>query len=107
IYAYRLRILLGPPASAKSGLHLNSLDTVSGLDYKLLMAFTNADRQAGRSAMEKVMDFSPLKRALRKFTAGRPTKQPVDTPLGAVVLAVEQRDRLARLLKEEGVEAHI
>jgi hypothetical protein len=57
--------------------------------------------------MEKVMDFSPLKRALRKFNAGRPTKQPVDTPLGAVVLAVEQRDRLARLLKEEGVEAHI
>jgi hypothetical protein len=57
----------------------------------------------------KKMDESltPLARALRKFNAGRPTKQPVDTPLGAVVLAVEQRDRLARLLKDEGVEAHI
>lgn len=53
------------------------------------------------------MENSPLKRALRKFNAGRPTKQPVDTPLGAVVIAVEQRDRLARLLKDEGVEAHI
>lgn len=57
--------------------------------------------------MEKVMENSPLKRALRKFNAGRPTRQPVDTPLGAVVLAVEQRDRLARLLKDEGVEARI
>jgi hypothetical protein len=57
----------------------------------------------------KKMDesLSPLARALRKFNAGRPTKQPVDTPLGAVVLAVEQRDRLARLLKDEGVEAHL
>jgi len=71
------------------------------------MAFTNADRQAGRDAMEKVMDNSPLKRALRKFNAGRPTKQPVDTPLGAVVFAVEQRDRLSRLLKDEGVEARL
>jgi hypothetical protein len=57
--------------------------------------------------MEKVMENSPLKRALRKFNAGRPTTQPVDTPLGAVALAVEQRDRLARLLKDEGVEAQI
>jgi hypothetical protein len=57
----------------------------------------------------KKMDesLSPLARALRKFNAGRPTKQAVDTPLGAVVLAVEQRDRLARLLKDEGVEAHL
>jgi hypothetical protein len=57
----------------------------------------------------KKMDESltPVARALRKFNAGRPTKQPVDTPLGAVVLAVEQRDRLARLLKDEGIEAHI
>lgn len=51
------------------------------------------------------MEDSPMKRALRKFNAGRPSKQPVDTPLGAVVIAVEQRDRLARLLKDEGVEA--
>jgi len=57
--------------------------------------------------MERVMDNSPLKRALRKFNAGRPTKQPVDTPLGAVVIAVEQRNRLLRLLKDEGVEARI
>ena len=57
----------------------------------------------------KKMDESltPVARALRKFNAGRPTKQPVDTPLGAVVLAVEQTDRLARLLNDEGVEAHI
>jgi hypothetical protein len=57
----------------------------------------------------KKMDgaLTPIARALRKFNAGRPTKQPVDTPLGAVVLAVEQRDRLARLLKDEGVEARI
>jgi hypothetical protein len=57
----------------------------------------------------KKMDesLSPLARALRKFNAGRPAKQAVDTPLGAVVLAVEQRDRLARLLKDEGVEAHL
>jgi hypothetical protein len=61
----------------------------------------------GIKKMEKVMDASPLKRALRKFNAGRPTNQPVDTPLGAVVIAVEQRDRLARLLKDEGVEAQI
>ena len=53
------------------------------------------------------MEDSPMKRALRKFNAGRPSNQPVATPLGAVVLAVEQRDRLARLLKDEGVEAHI
>jgi hypothetical protein len=57
----------------------------------------------------KKMDESltPLARALRKFNAGRPTKQPFDTPLGAVMLAVDQRDRLARLLKDEGVEADL
>ena len=48
-----------------------------------------------------------MKRALRKFNAGRPSRQPVDTPLGAVVISVEQRDRLSRLLKDEGVEARI
>jgi len=68
---------------------------------------TYPERRAGLDAMEKVMENSPLKRALRKFNAGRPAKQPVDTPLGAVVLAVEQRERLARLLNDEGVEAHI
>jgi len=55
--------------------------------------------------METVLADNPLKRAFRKFNAGRPARQPVDTPLGAVVLATEQRDRLARMLKDEGVEA--
>ena len=50
---------------------------------------------------------TPMQKIIRKFNAGRPTKQPVDAPLGAVVLAVEQRDRLARLLKDEGVDARI
>lgn len=61
-----------------------------------------------RNGIKKMDEsLSPLARALRKFNAGRPTKQAVDTPLGAVVLAVEQLERLARLLKDEGVEAHI
>jgi len=52
----------------------------------------------------KKMDesLSPLSRALRKFNAGRPTKRSVDTPLEAVLLAVEQRDRLSDLLSDTG-----
>jgi hypothetical protein len=50
---------------------------------------------------------TPAARALRKFNAGRPAKQAVDTPLGAVVFAAEQMERLERLLKDEGVEAYI
>jgi hypothetical protein len=68
---------------------------------------TYPDRRAGLDAMEKVMETSPLKRVIRKFNAGRPTKQPVDTPLGAVTLAAEQMGRLARLLEDEGVEASV
>jgi hypothetical protein len=51
--------------------------------------------------------YSSLVRRAANLNAGRPTKQPVDSPLGAVVLAVEQRDRLARLLNDEGVDAHL
>ena len=57
--------------------------------------------QEGIKKMDESL--SPLSRALRKFNAGRPSKQEVDTPLGAVVLAVEQRERLAVLLAEVGV----
>ena len=61
-----------------------------------------------RQGIRKMDDsLTPLGRALRKFSAGRPTKQSVDTPLGALVLAVEQRDRLSRLLKDEGIEAQL
>lgn len=56
-----------------------------------------------RQGVKKMDDsLSPLARALRKFNAGRPAKQAVDTPLGAVVLAVEQRGRLNGLLAEAG-----
>ena len=49
---------------------------------------------------------TPLARALRRFNAGKPLKQLKDTPLAIVVLAVEQRDRLANFLAgEEGVES--
>lgn len=66
------------------------------------MPFTDLDRQAGRKAMEESL--TPLMRALRKFSAGKPGSLP-ETPLEAVRLAVEQRDRLARILADEdGVE---
>jgi len=48
---------------------------------------------------------TPMARALRKFSAGRPPIRTKDTPLGAVFLAVEQRDRLTKILaSEEGLE---
>jgi hypothetical protein len=57
-----------------------------------------------RGGIQKMEEsLGPLDRALRKFNAGRPSRQAVDTPLGAVVLAVEQKERLTRMLKDEGV----
>ncbi len=61
-----------------------------------------ANLRGGIQKMEAAL--GPLDRALRRFNAGRPSKQAIDTPLGAVVLAVEQRDRLTRLLTDEGVD---
>lgn len=63
------------------------------------MPFTDLDRQAGRKAMEESLD--PLTRALRKFTAGKPSGSLKDTPLGVVSLAVDQRDRLMKILSDE------
>jgi hypothetical protein len=86
---------------------LSAFDKNADYGHISNMKATYPERRNGFEAMEKLMDGSPLKRALRKFTAGRPVEQPVDTPLGAVVFAVEQRDRLQRLLKGEGVVAAI
>jgi hypothetical protein len=48
---------------------------------------------------------TPLARAFRRFGAGKPMARPSDTPLGAAVLAVEQRERLRRMLAKEGLES--
>jgi hypothetical protein len=61
-----------------------------------------------RNGIQKMEEsLSPLDRAVRKITAGRPARQAVDTPIGAVALAEEQRERLTRLLEEEGIQAHV
>ena len=65
-------------------------------------AFTNADRQAGRKAMEEVL--TPMQKAYRKFLSGKPPDSPKNTPLGAVMLATEQKKRLTDLLKNERVK---
>jgi hypothetical protein len=65
-------------------------------------AFTNADRQAGRRAMEEVL--TPMQKAYRKFLSGKPPDSPKNTPLGAVMLATEQKKRLTDLLKNERVK---
>lgn len=71
-----------------------------------MTAFTNADRRAGQKAMEEVL--TPIQRAYRKFLSGRPPATPKNTPLGAVALATEQRQRLTKILADEGlVRAHI
>lgn len=45
---------------------------------------------------------TPLARALRKFTAGRPAPAN-NRPIGAVALAVDQRERLENILASEGI----
>lgn len=67
-----------------------------------MMNFTNADRRAGYKAMEHSL--TPMQKAYRKFLSGKPPATPKNTPLGAVVLATEQRKRLADLLIKERVE---
>ena len=49
-------------------------------------------------------NLTPLARALRKFTAGKPPAYPKDTPLAVVLLATEQRERLKRILAAEDIE---
>jgi hypothetical protein len=68
-----------------------------------MMNFTNADRRAGHKAMEKSL--TPMQKAYRKFLSGKPPVTPKNTPLGAVALATEQRQRLAGILAEEGLKA--
>jgi hypothetical protein len=65
-------------------------------------AFTNADRQAGRRAMEDSL--TPMQKAYRKFLSGKPPDSPKNTPLAAVTLATEQRTRLEGILKKERVK---
>jgi hypothetical protein len=61
-------------------------------------------RRNGFEAMEDSL--SPLTRALRRFGVGKPMARPTDTPLGAAVLAVEQRERLRGILASgEGLES--
>jgi hypothetical protein len=60
---------------------------------------TYPERRAGLDAMEN--SITPLTRALRRFSAGKPIGRPVDTPLGAVLLATEQRQRLRGILENE------
>jgi hypothetical protein len=48
----------------------------------------------------------PLTKALRRFSAGQPMGRAIDTPLAAVVLADQQRERLRGILdSEEGLES--
>jgi len=63
------------------------------------MTLTYPERRAGREAMENSL--TPLTRAFRKFGAGKPIGRTSDTPLGAVLLATEQRERLRRILDNE------
>jgi len=53
--------------------------------------------------MEKTL--TPMQKAYRKFLSGKPPAVPKNTPLAAVVLATERRNRLADILAEEHVKA--
>lgn len=66
------------------------------------MNFTNADRRAGREAMESTL--TPMQKAYRHFLSGKPPERPKDTPLAAVALATEQRARLADILVKQGLK---
>jgi hypothetical protein len=70
-----------------------------------MTAFSNSDRRAGRAAMEKSL--SPIQKAYRKFLSGAPPATPKNSPLGAVTLVAEQRNRLARILEKEKTKARI
>ncbi len=48
--------------------------------------------------MEKSL--TPMQRAFRKFSSGRPPASPVNTPLGAIALITAQRSRLKAILAE-------
>jgi hypothetical protein len=63
--------------------------------------FTSEDRQRGYREMEKTL--TPLVKALRRFSAGRPPENPPNTPLGAVMMLTEQRKRLETVLSAEKV----
>lgn len=48
---------------------------------------------------------TPTVKAFRRFAAGRKPEQPKDTPLGALLVATEQRERLRRILDtQEGLQ---
>lgn len=49
--------------------------------------------------MEKSL--TPMQKAYRQFLSGRPPATPKNTPLGAVALATEQRQRLTGILAEQ------
>lgn len=69
------------------------------------MTVTYPKRRAGLDAMDEAL--TPLTRALRRFGAGKPVARPKETPLGAVLLATEQRERLRRILESErDIESH-
>jgi hypothetical protein len=65
--------------------------------------FTKAERRAGYRAMEESL--TPMQKAYRTFLSGKPPEKPKDTPLGAVALATEQRQRLTGILAKEGLKA--
>ncbi len=44
---------------------------------------------------------TPMQKAYRQFLSGRPPATPKNTPLGAVALATEQRQRLTDILAEQ------
>lgn len=61
-------------------------------------------RRAGLDAMNESL--TPIARAIKRFGSGKPVTRPTDTPLTAVLLATEQRDRLRAILEsEEGIES--
>jgi hypothetical protein len=64
--------------------------------------FTQLDQQAGYEAMEKSL--TPMQKALRKFGAGRPPVPPKNTPMAAVSLVIEQRERLLQKLQDSGLK---
>jgi hypothetical protein len=64
--------------------------------------FTQTDQQAGYEAMEKSL--TPMQKALRKFLSGRPPAPPKNTPITAVSLVIEQRERLTQKLIESGLK---
>jgi hypothetical protein len=54
--------------------------------------------------MERAL--TPMQRAVRRFNSGRPPATPKNTPLGAVMLATEQRKRFAEILAAEKGAKH-